>query len=64
MKIRFYHWWIYKLYYRIWNPIFTENPDMVRAIRDWNQDWLDQREYEIQQRRKSFYLVKKDDDEQ
>ena len=41
MKIRFYHWWVYKLYYYFWNPIFMERPSMVKAYIDHAQEWLD-----------------------
>lgn len=25
IKIRFYHYWIYELFYRFWNPILTQD---------------------------------------
>jgi hypothetical protein len=40
IKIRFYHWWIYKLYHKTWTPIFNANPQMVHAQVKWQTDWL------------------------
>ena len=40
MKIRFYHWWIYNLYHYFWTPILKERPQMVKAMRDWCEQWL------------------------
>lgn len=39
-KIRFYHWWAYRLYRWLWTPILSERPSMVKAMRDWKSDWL------------------------
>lgn len=41
MKIRFYHWWVYKLYFRLWSPILVERPEMVRGQVEWMTRWLD-----------------------
>lgn len=41
MKIRFYHWWIYRLYYKYWTPILATHPDMVRAQVQWMSQWLE-----------------------
>lgn len=41
IRIRFYHWWIYKLYHWAWNPILRERPEMVNAIVDYMIDWLE-----------------------
>lgn len=32
LKIRFYHWWIYRLYRWTWNPILRLRPEMVRMM--------------------------------
>lgn len=40
MKIRFYHWWIYKLYYWFWTPILKTRPRMVQGQMDWMKKWL------------------------
>jgi hypothetical protein len=54
---------VYKLFFWIWTPILKTHPHFVRAIRDWLQAHLDHREYEIQERRNNFYIVKKDEEE-
>ena len=59
MKIRFYHRWIYKLFYRVLDPVFQAHPYMVRQMRDHNQAWLDMYEAEVQKRRSTFHIVKK-----
>lgn len=59
MKIRFYHMWVYRFFYWVWTPILESRPDIVIAMRDWNQQWLDRREYEINARRSNFHIVKK-----
>lgn len=47
MKIRFYHWWIYKLYYKFWTPILEQRPDMVKEIIDHMLKWQDhQKKYD------------------
>lgn len=40
-KIRFYHWWVYKLYKYLWDPIFIERPEMLKACIKRSQDWVD-----------------------
>lgn len=40
MSIRFYHWWLYRLFWKVWSPILSERPAMVRVIRDWTDEWL------------------------
>lgn len=54
-KIRFYHWWAYRLYRWLWNPILEERPEMVKAMRDWNQSWLQHRAREVNQRKLSHW---------
>ena len=39
MKIRFYHWWIYSLFYRTWNPILRENKDMLDYFAECVNAW-------------------------
>lgn len=41
IKIRIYHWWLYSLFFKIWNPILKQNPQMVRAIRQGLDQWLE-----------------------
>ena len=52
MKIRFYHWWVYRLYSYMWTPIFKRNPQMVRGMIDYMEGWLDQQEREIKEKMK------------
>lgn len=40
MKIRFYHWWIYKLYKYFWNPIYREKPILLQAQIDHANKWI------------------------
>lgn len=42
MKIRFYHWWIYELYYYFWTPIFKANPKMLRGCVEYSKQWLEE----------------------
>lgn len=43
MKVRWYHWLIYRLYHRLWTPIYSERPWMVEAQIDYMQSWLTNR---------------------
>lgn len=40
MKIRWYHWLIYKLFYRMWNPIFRSNPHLTRYFVDYMEGYM------------------------
>ena len=44
MKIRFYHWWVYRLFYYFWNPILTQNPQLARYIANNINGHIDQEE--------------------
>lgn len=57
MKIRFYHWWIYNLYHKVWSPIFENNPWMLKQVVKHQQEWLDEREQEIKNKRLQFHIV-------
>lgn len=46
MKIRFYHWWIYRLFRWTWNPIFAAHPSTATAFISMFQWWLDSQEPE------------------
>lgn len=50
MKLRFYHIWVYRLFYWVWMPVLKANPSIVVMMRDHNQAWIDQHEYEQAQR--------------
>lgn len=39
MKVRFYHWWIYRLFVYTWNPIFRDKPKMLAFIESWIGEW-------------------------
>lgn len=57
MKIRFYHWWIYKLYHKFWSPIFEDKPWLLKEVIRHQQEWIDEREQEIKNRRLNFHIV-------
>lgn len=57
MKIRFYHWWIYKLFYKFWTPILKDRPDMLKLIIDNGNSWLVKKEDTAQERRSKFRIV-------
>jgi hypothetical protein len=40
-KIRFYHYWIYKLYFYLWTPILAERPHYVYNMIVWMQSYMD-----------------------
>lgn len=40
MNIRFYHRWIYWLYYRTWTPIYRAKPHLLTAQIDWMSRYL------------------------
>jgi hypothetical protein len=44
MKIRFYHWWVYKLFRLVWNPIFASNAKLTRHYASMITGWLDEKE--------------------
>ena len=44
MKIRFYHWWVYKLYYWVWSPIYESNPHLLKEVVRHQNSWLKERE--------------------
>lgn len=58
MKIRFYHMWVYRLFYRVWSPILKTRPDIVAAMHAYTQDWIDQEAKLVQERRDTFTVVK------
>lgn len=39
-KPRFYHWWVYRLYYWLWTPILIDNPKMTKGIHDFMGEWI------------------------
>jgi hypothetical protein len=41
MTIRFYHWWIYLLFRRVWNPIFRAKPHMAQLFIELTQRMID-----------------------
>lgn len=61
--IRFYHRWIYRLFYSLWDPILRERPEIVKTFRDASDSWLQQKEREerareAEERRKNIRIVK------
>ena len=58
MKLRFYHIWVYKLFYYVWTPVLKTRPDIVQEMANWNNGWLAQHEAEIQKRRSQLKVVK------
>ena len=41
MKIRFWHRWIYSLYFHTWTPIYRAKPHLLTAQIDWMNRYLD-----------------------
>lgn len=41
MKIRFWHRWIYALYFHTWTPIYRARPLLVSLQIDWMERFLD-----------------------
>lgn len=37
--IRFYHWWIYRLFRATWNPILRDRPVMLDRFLSYMSDW-------------------------
>jgi hypothetical protein len=44
MKIRFYHWMLYRLFHRVWSPIFASNTKLARHYAGMFTGWLDEME--------------------
>lgn len=42
IKIRWYHWMLYKVFFYVWNPILNQNPQMVRVILQHLNAWMKQ----------------------
>lgn len=40
MKIRFYHMWVYKLFYYVWDPILRSRPDLVVLMQQHTDHWI------------------------
>ena len=40
MKIRFYHWWVYRLYFWLWTPILIDKPQMTKGIHEFMGEWI------------------------
>ena len=38
-KIRFYHWWVYRLFHWMWNPIFRTNPGILDKFEKGVLQW-------------------------
>jgi|Laugrespbdmm15sd_2_1035082.scaffolds.fasta_scaffold09058_4 hypothetical protein len=41
MKIRWYHWMVYRLFRWVWNPIFEQNPQMTQFMVNHMNNWLE-----------------------
>ena len=57
MQIKFYHWWVYKLFYRVWNPIFAARPDLHQKFIELGITHILNREEEILERRNEIRIV-------
>jgi hypothetical protein len=44
MKIRFYHWMLYRLFHIVWNPIFANDLKLARHYAGMFTGWLDEME--------------------
>jgi hypothetical protein len=58
MKIRFYHMWVYRLYFWIWTPILRSRPMMLKGMIEYQIEWLNRREDEVKQARSKFKVIK------
>lgn len=43
-KVRFYHWWVYKLFYKMWEPLLKERPDLALFMQEYMKGYLEQEE--------------------
>jgi hypothetical protein len=57
MQIKFYHWWVYKLFYLVWNPIFLARPDLHKKFIELGITHILNREEEILERRNEIRIV-------
>lgn len=57
MKIRFYHWWVYKLYYWVWSPIYESNPHLLKQVVKHQNAWLTDREEHYKNVRTTFRVI-------
>ena len=42
MKIRWYHWMVYRLFFTVWTPIFKNNPQLTRYFVDHMEGYMQQ----------------------
>ena len=47
MKIRWYHWWVYNLFYWVWTPIYKSHPEMVAGTVKHMTIWLKTNNYQV-----------------
>jgi hypothetical protein len=47
MKILWYHWLVYRLFFRVWNPIFKNNPQLTRYFVDHMEGYMQQNHDDI-----------------
>ncbi len=40
MKIRWYHWTVYRLFWWTWNPILKTHPQMAAGMASHINQWL------------------------
>lgn len=57
MKIKFYHWWVYKLFYKVWNPIFETRPDLHKKFIGHGLSHISNREEEFLRKRSEIKVV-------
>lgn len=62
MKIRWYHWLLYRLYHAVWGSLLEERPHMVRKIHQHMGQWLNRQDQKILDRRASFHVITKNDE--
>jgi|694.fasta_scaffold131950_9 hypothetical protein len=51
-NIYWYHWFVFRLFRKIWQPILSSRPSMIYLMKDWLAVWLADIEQQSQQQRK------------
>lgn len=46
MRIRFYHYWVYRLWAYFWEPILRSRPDMAENLKWHLSTWIENNEIE------------------
>ena len=46
MKIRWYHWMVYRLFHWVWNPIFEHHPHLTQYMITHMSQWIEDKNVE------------------